>query len=205
VKIKDLKTGKYIGSKPVLHICKICNKKFYHLLSQNRKFCSRKCVAKNQSINPEIRKIMEEMVYIKIRGKVLSKEEREIRRIKLGDKLKGKNNPGWKGGINRESLTRKIRHSAIYRLWRDSVYRKANFICQKCYNIGIGIHAHHIKKMSDILDEYKINTFEQAINCSELWDLNNGITLCYYCHNNIHYKTQNFTKGHTVKPLLVKK
>ena len=31
-----------------------------------------------------------------------------------------------------------------------------------------------------------IKTSLEAINCDELWNINNGITLCTYCHKYIH-------------------
>ena len=38
------------------------------------------------------------------------------------------------------------------------------------------------------MEEYQIKTFEQALNCAELWDINNGRTLCKECHK----KTDNY-------------
>lgn len=32
------------------------------------------------------------------------------------------------------------------------------------------------------MDEYQIKTFKKAFTCDELWDVNNGITLCRDCH-----------------------
>ncbi len=34
----------------------------------------------------------------------------------------------------------------------------------------------------EIFYENKINNLEQAIDCSEFWDINNGRTLCKSCH-----------------------
>jgi len=39
------------------------------------------------------------------------------------------------------------------------------------------------KKFSDIINNNNITTMEAALECSELWNLNNGITLCEDCHN----------------------
>lgn len=38
------------------------------------------------------------------------------------------------------------------------------------------------KSFSDIIKRNSIDTIEKAINCLELRDLNNGITLCKECH-----------------------
>lgn len=34
------------------------------------------------------------------------------------------------------------------------------------------------------MSENNITTVEEAINCDELWNINNGQTLCYSCHRN---------------------
>jgi len=36
-----------------------------------------------------------------------------------------------------------------------------------------------VKKVKIIL----INSLEEALNCEELWNVNNGRTLCRKCHN----------------------
>ena len=38
-----------------------------------------------------------------------------------------------------------------------------------------------------------IKTLEEAIRCPELWDINNGRTLCNTCHN----KTKRYLKERT--------
>lgn len=32
----------------------------------------------------------------------------------------------------------------------------------------------------------EFNTLEEAYNCDVLWNINNGITLCVYCHKKVH-------------------
>lgn len=90
------------------------------------------------------------------------------------------------------SLSRLIRNVREYRQWRDDVFSRDNFICQGCNVRGGKLHAHHIKAFIVILKEYNITSLKQALECSELWSINNGATLCIDCH----IKTDNyFNKG----------
>ena len=98
--------------------------------------------------------------------------------------VSGINNYGWKGGIT--SLTEQIRKCFKYRQWRSDIFIRDDFTCQNCNIRGSNLHAHHIKSFSSILQFYEIITLEEALNCAELWNLNNGITFCVKCHRNFH-------------------
>lgn len=93
----------------------------------------------------------------------------------------GENAPCWRGGIT--PLHKSIRQCDQYINWRTQIFGRDNFTCRECGQRGIYFEAHHIKKFSNILYENNITTLEQALQCNELWDLNNGITLCKECHN----------------------
>ena len=99
---------------------------------------------------------------------------------------RGKDAGHWKGGIS--SLEAIIRQLPEYYQWRSDVYRRDNWTCQTCgkKSGGIKIDAHHIKPFAQIIKENKIKTVEQALNCEELWNINNGLTLCKKCHSKIH-------------------
>jgi len=99
----------------------------------------------------------------------------------------GENNPSWKGGVT--SLYLSIRSSDEYREWRDAIKNRDNFTCQYCGDkIGGNLHSHHIKMFNEIIEENNITTFEAALNCSELWDLDNGVTYCENCHKLLNGK-----------------
>lgn len=97
----------------------------------------------------------------------------------------GEKNPNWKGGIT--PIVLKIRHCFAYRQWRSDVFERDNYTCDDCNKRGGELEAHHIKDFSIILEENNIKKFEDSQNCEELWNINNGMTLCRGCHN----KTKN--------------
>lgn len=86
----------------------------------------------------------------------------------------------WKGGLT--PLALQVRHSFEYRQWRSDVFRRDDFTCQACGVRGVFLEADHIKRYADIMHEYAIYSLEEALQCAELWDINNGRTLCRDCH-----------------------
>ena len=99
----------------------------------------------------------------------------------------GNKAPNWKGGVH--PLIGSIRTSLPYRQWRSDVFTRDKFTCQDCGdNTGGNLNAHHIKFFIDIIKQYNLSTLEQAFQCEELWNINNGVTLCKNCHKNIHKK-----------------
>ena len=88
----------------------------------------------------------------------------------LSLRQQGKNNCNWRGG-----KTKKIdllRHSNRWKQWRQQVFERDNHTCQNCGIKGGTLHPHHIKPKSRFLDL--------------IFDVDNGITLCYECHMNVH-------------------
>lgn len=104
----------------------------------------------------------------------------DVRIENYGKKIRGENHPNWGGG--RDSFKRRIRFSFKYRQWRSDVFTRDEFICQECGHRGGKLNAHHIEQVCLILELNDIKTYEQAMVCSELWNINNGITLCEKCH-----------------------
>jgi len=120
------------------------------------------------------------------KGYKVSKEGRENMRLAhLGDKSNL-----WQGG--KSKLTSLIRESFYYKDWRKSIYERDGFTCVFCKKIGGQIQADHIKPFSQILQESfeKFDLKEKTIaekysiiiSNEELWNLNNGRTLCVSCH-----------------------
>jgi len=86
----------------------------------------------------------------------------------------------WKGGIS--TLDNLIRQSLQYKQWKRDIFKRDNWTCQKCGWFGGNLNAHHIKSFHQIIKDNNIVFLEESFICDELWDLNNGITLCMVCH-----------------------
>lgn len=68
--------------------------------------------------------------------------------------------------------------------WRTQIFNRDNFICIFCKKRGGELNAdHYPKRFVDVLRDNDITTMEQAFDCKELWDINNGRTLCLNCHS----------------------
>jgi hypothetical protein len=81
------------------------------------------------------------------------------------------------------SLRERILSCSKNKTWRLSVYRRDKFTCVACGKKGCrDLNAHHLKPFYLILEENKITNLEDALLCEELWDIENGITLCHQCH-----------------------
>lgn len=103
---------------------------------------------------------------------------------KKGDeRITGKNNPNWKGGTT--PIIRRIREGSKYQKWREKVYERDNYTCQKCGQRGGELHADHIEPFATIVQKVRIDgelSYEKAMDLDELWDVDNGRTLCVECH-----------------------
>lgn len=102
---------------------------------------------------------------------------------------KGQTNSGsFKKGECKSPETqfkRRIRDCWKTECWRNSIFKRDNYQYQECGFRG-KLSAHHIKEFEQILLDNNIKCYEEALNCSELWNLLNGITLYYPCHKQLH-------------------
>lgn len=117
---------------------------------------------------------------------------------KMGEVKKGKPQPwnqkenhwNWNEGISSE--IDEIKSSIEYRLWRESVFARDGYTCQKCGDMNGGgktvkLNAHHI------LNFIQYPELRTAID--------NGITFCEDCHKLFHkkYGKKNNTKDQLLK------
>ncbi len=93
----------------------------------------------------------------------------------------------WKGGIT--PLLFQIRNCVKMSEWKKSVFERDCYICQTSGKKGGNLEAHHKIKFSTLLKKHDIKTLEEAINCEDLWDISNGITLEKKEHRLLHKRT----------------
>lgn len=119
-------------------------------------------------------------------------------KIKIGLANKAEKSHLWKGGIT--PLNKEIRHLKEYFEWIKSVFKRDNYACRRCEYKGRELQIHHIIPFYKIIKENKIKSIQEALDYKELWDINNGLTLCKNCHNIIGEKINQ----HTIQKLRTK-
>lgn len=115
-------------------------------------------------------------------GKKRTLETKQKISLSRMGKNKGINNPNYKNGKYTAENIARYKHytnSFIYKQWRESVFKRDEYRCQKCGQIGGYLTVHHVSSWA----EYP--QFRYLIN--------NGLTLCEECHK----KTDNYKgRGH---------
>lgn len=103
----------------------------------------------------------------------------------------------WEGQFSQ--FCRHIRYF-LYEPWTKKVLERDDYICQECGERGGKLSAHHIKPFRDIilevLNKYllldctkiedKWTLQELCLKYPPLLDINNGKTLCFPCHRELH-------------------
>ena len=87
------------------------------------------------------------------------------------------NNPNWI--VDRSKLKseiRSLRYSTAMKGWRTAVFERDDYTCVKCGDRsrkghGVMLNAHHIKRFADFPNLR--------------FDINNGVTLCVGCHDEV--------------------
>lgn len=139
--------------------------------ANKRKYCSKHCAdASKKGIKP---KNLDQLI---LRSKILKvkvphgNSHDEYHRLAASKARRGKLGSNWQGG--KTAKNKIIRISSEFKMWRESVYARDNWTCQKCKRRGGNLHPHHIMNFSE--------------HESMRFMLSNGITLCQECHNIFH-------------------
>lgn len=98
-----------------------------------------------------------------------------------GCKLFGKNHPNWNPNKTLEEKERN-RDTLMYRKWRNSIYERDEYTCQKCQVVGARLNAHHVYQWD-------------RMTGTRYWK-SNGITLCNKCHNRFHKENGGYKNEH---------
>jgi len=74
----------------------------------------------------------------------------------------------------------RTRCSYDWKIWRGEVFERDKYTCQECGKSGIPIEPHHIEP--------------RRLGEKDVFNKDNGITLCRPCHQKTIWKEQDFTK-----------
>lgn len=204
--------------------CTICGKPLYRRpceFKEGVEFCCKECKSelyKNRFKEkglPIGLKIGHELTkQTRNNNRIGTKQSQKTKdKISIANKLFWENNPQKakeRGQKQSKNSTRKtelhilIRSTEKYKEWRKSVFKRDDYICQKCgvrskKGVAVYLQAHHKKPLSLILHENNIKyndfkTLQKLLNLDELWDINNGETLCLDCHKKIHKKNNIYVR-----------
>jgi len=110
----------------------------------------------------------------------LGKKRSVETRMKMSLAQRGEKGSNWQKGVTEKNDI--IRQGIDFRLWREAVFARDNWTCQKCRERGGKLHPHHIKNFAQYID------LRFAID--------NGITFCKKCHKEFHkiYRVKNNTR-----------
>lgn len=151
--------------------CLNCGKEFsvspYH---KNRKYCCKECANNGQKLKKG--EHTKKWNRIKLICKQCGKEF-EVQNYRKNEAMFCSRECAYKyrdNGISTEC--EKIRKNKDYKIWREMVFERDNWTCQKCLERGFELNAHHIENFS--------NNEELRFN------IDNGITLCRECHYKFH-------------------
>lgn len=155
------------GVKKLTVQCHSCSKSFdtfpCKIKAGRGKYCSSVCYWESKKIN-----MLGHGFSIETRKKMSAKAR------------KGAESPFWRGGTT--PLSYLIKANQLYRNWRKGIFERDDYTCQECREVGGELHVDHLKPFALILFENKVDSLEKALNCYELWEQDNGRTLCASCH-----------------------
>ena len=81
-------------------------------------------------------------------------------------------------------ISRYLRGSKKYNVWKNLCMERDNFKCIEC-NKDSDLAVHHINELYNIAKKYNF-VLKDILDSFEFNDINNGMTLCRKCHNKKH-------------------
>ena len=159
-------------------ICPICNKEFRAVKECKNRisvYCSKECWSKRSIVINKCKYCGKDIKTTKSEHQSYCNSD--CRNQDYKNTHKGPLSHFWKGGKVKESILK--RTCAEYKKWRNDVFKRDNYTCQKCGKHTIDLEAHHIK--------------EQSRYPELIYELSNGLTLCHKCHkltDNYGYKAR---------------
>jgi len=180
--------------KRIKSVCKNCKKIYsiYPYLKDIRQFCSLKCSSKFIANKEKNRKENSKRMTISWKEKKIKSKPAWNKGKKTGlswnrgmkGYLSGRKHWNWKGGIT--PIYKLVKGKAEWKKWRKKVFERDDYTCKMCsaksgkdYDGTIRIEPHHRISVKKLIN----NNFKKYI-----YDIRNGITLCYKCHRYIHNK-----------------
>jgi len=138
-------------------------------------------VARSEEVKKKISISMKGVSTKWLTGRKSSEEAKK----KLSDSISGEKHWRWNG---RTPLNRLVRTSKQMKTWKKDIFARDNYTCQLCEVRGDKLNADHIEAFSLIMAKHNIDTIQNALICADLWNIENGRTLCEPCHR----KTENY-------------
>lgn len=128
-----------------------------HYVNKSKIFCS-ECAFKNSIIN--------EKQYLKTCGVYVDGVKAAVSPIDGEIEITTNKYFSW------DRPNKQQRNTKEYIEWRTNVFKRDNFTCQICGQVGRILNAHHIKSFA------KYKKLRHTVS--------NGITLCKECHKRVH-------------------
>lgn len=143
-------------------------------LVKEHNFCNRECMANYMKTGKTVKCYICGKDFYKIKSQAERSEKHfcsENCKHEYQKGLVGELNPQYNPNLTDEE--RIVNRDYLeYTNWRDEVYKRDDYTCQKCGQRKGDINAHH-------LDGYHWDKEHRT-------DINNGVTLCVSCHKSFH-------------------
>lgn len=142
--------------------CKLCIKENKDFLKNKSYFERVEIIKERKAIRKQKTIDKEQKIIDKRKQKTVDKEQKTIDERKATDERK-----------ERVIKNKDERNTLDYNIWHNKVLKRDNYFCQVCGSKK-HLEVHHLESYSSTP---QLRT-----------SLNNGITLCYKCHKNIHHQ-----------------